>query len=152
MAAPAIEAPAPTITTTPAIEITPECPISLTERAAQEVRDILEQQGNPDDVSLRIYVAGGGCSGLQYGMALDENTEEGDAFFTDRDVRVVIDPMSLRYITGSVVDYVETPMGGGFKVENPNATKSCGCGSSFSTEEGYDGPTVTTGCGSCGSH
>jgi len=153
MAAPAIEAPAPTtITTAPAIEINPECPLSLTERAAQEVRDILEQQGNPDDVSLRIYVAGGGCSGLQYGMALDENVEAGDAFFTDRDVRVVIDPMSLRYITGSVVDYVETPMGGGFKVENPNATKSCGCGSSFSTEEGYDGPTVTTGCGSCGSH
>ena len=143
MAAPTIEAPATTTTASP---------ITLTERAAQEVKDILEQQGNPTDVALRIYVAGGGCSGLQYGMALDENVEEGDAFFEDRDVRVVIDPMSLKYITGSVVDYVETAMGGGFKVENPNAVRGCGCGSSFSTEEDAAGQTLTGGCGSCGSH
>ncbi len=142
MAAPTIEAPE---TTTPS-------PITLTDRAAQEVRDILEQQGNPTDVSLRIYVAGGGCSGLQYGMALDENVEEGDAFFEDKEIRVVIDPMSLKYITGSVVDYVETAMGGGFKVENPNAVKACGCGSSFSTEDDESGQTLTGGCGSCGSH
>lgn len=127
------------------------CPISLTERAAQEVRDILEQQGNPEGVRLRIYVAGGGCSGLQYGMALDENVDEGDAFFSDAGVEVVIDPMSLKYITGSIVDFVTTPMGGGFKVENPNATKSCGCGSSFSTEDDASGQTVTGSCGSCGS-
>ncbi len=144
MAAPTIEAPATTTTT--------DSPITLTDRAAQEVRDILEQQGNPTDVSLRIYVAGGGCSGLQYGMALDENVEEGDAFFEDKAIRVVIDPMSLKYITGSVVDYVETAMGGGFKVENPNAVKACGCGSSFSTEDDESGQTLTGGCGSCGSH
>ena len=144
MAAPTIEAP---VTSGETVS-----PITLTERAAQEVRDILEQQGDPDDVALRIYVAGGGCSGLQYGMALDENVEEGDQFFTDRDIRVVIDPMSLKYIHGSVVDYVETPMGGGFKVENPNATKSCGCGSSFTTDEDAAGQTVTGGCVSCGSH
>lgn len=134
---------------------TPESPIMLTDRAAQEVKDILEQQGNPDDVALRIYVAGGGCSGLQYGMALDENVEDGDQFFADKDVRVVIDPMSLKYITGSIVDYVTTAMGGGFKVENPNATKSCGCGSSFTTgEEGAEGLDTRAGggCGSCGSH
>ncbi len=75
----------------------------------------------------------------QYGMALDENVEEGDQFFSDKDVKIVIDPMSLKYIAGSMVDYVETAMGGGFKVENPNATKSCGCGSSFTTE-GRGGP------------
>ena len=138
-------------TATPAVEETAICPISLTDRAAQEVKDILEQQGDPTDVALRIYVAGGGCSGLQYGMALDENVEEGDEFFTDKDVRVVIDPMSLKYITGSIVDYVTTPMGGGFKVENPNATRSCGCGSSFSTEDDAAGQTVTGGCGSCSS-
>ena len=138
MAAPAIEAPATETTLVAPAEmvINPECPISLTARAAQEVNDILEQQGNPDDVALRIYVAGGGCSGLQYGMALDENIEEGDEFFVDRDVRVVIDPMSLCYIKGSIVDYVETPMDGGFKIEKPNAIKACGCGSSLSTEEG----------------
>jgi iron-sulfur cluster assembly protein len=127
------------------------CPISLTERAAQEVKDILEQQGNPEGVRLRIYVAGGGCSGLQYGMALDENVDEGDAFFEHSGIEVVIDPMSLKYITGSIVDFVTTPMGGGFKVENPNATKSCGCGSSFSTDEDAAGQTVTGSCGSCGS-
>ena len=154
MAAPTIEAPETTSSASTAAlpQISPECPISLTERAAQEVRDILEQQGDPDDVSLRIYVAGGGCSGLQYGMALDENVEEGDQFFNDQDIRVVIDPMSLKYIRGSIVDYVETPMGGGFKVENPNAVRSCGCGSSFTTEEDAAGQTLTGGCGSCGSH
>ncbi len=154
MAAPTIEAPASTPTTTfPLLPtVSPDCPIRLTDRAAQEVTDILEQQGNPTDVALRIYVAGGGCSGLQYGMALDENVEEGDSFFEDNNVRVVIDPMSLKYIAGSVVDYVETPMGGGFKVENPNAVKSCGCGSSFSTEDDASGQTLTGGCGSCGSH
>ena len=148
---------------------TPETPICLTTRAATEVRDILEQQGNPEGVRLRIYVAGGGCSGLQYGMALDENTEEGDAIFpahvqhtpldgetgptryeTEESFGVVIDAMSLKYIFGSIVDYVTTPMGGGFKVENPNAVRGCGCGSSFSTEE--DAGTVTGGCGSCSSH
>jgi iron-sulfur cluster assembly protein len=147
---------------------TPASPVSLTERAATEVRDILEQQGNPEGVALRIYVAGGGCSGLQYGMALDENVEEGDELFpayvkyaseggeeyhtVDASFQVIIDPMSLKYITGSIVDYVTTPMGGGFKVENPNAVRSCGCGSSFSTEDDDEGRTLTGGCGSCGSH
>lgn len=146
MAAPITEAPTTQEATLEA------SPIMLTDRAAQEVKDILEQQGNPGNVALRIYVAGGGCSGLQYGMALDENVEEGDQFFHDQDVKVVIDPMSLKYIGGSIVDYVETAMGGGFKVENPNATKSCGCGSSFTTDEDTAGQTVTGGCGSCGSH
>jgi iron-sulfur cluster assembly protein len=141
-------------------------PIALTARAAQEVKDILEEQGNPEGVALRVYVAGGGCSGLQYGMALDENIEEGDQMFpayvqythevsgevtheVDSTFGVVIDPMSLKYIVGSIVDYVTTPMGGGFKVENPNAVRSCGCGSSFSTEDDAEGRTVTGGCGSC---
>jgi iron-sulfur cluster assembly accessory protein len=142
MAAPTIEA--------PGVGEGTDSPITLTDRAAQEVLDILEQQGGEEELALRIYVAGGGCSGLQYGMALDENFEEGDQFFSERGIRVVIDPMSLKYIQGSIVDYVETPMGGGFKVENPNATRSCGCGSSFTTEEDEAGQTVTGGCGSCG--
>ena len=142
-----IETPAPKID----FIATDENPIMLTERAAQEVRDILEQQGGGNDLALRVYVAGGGCSGLQYGMALDESFDETDEFFSDRDIRLVIDPMSLRYIKGSIVDYVTTPMGGGFKVENPNAVRSCGCGSSFSTEEDAEGKTLTGGCGSCGS-
>jgi iron-sulfur cluster assembly accessory protein len=152
------------------VELAPS-PISLTARAAQEVRDILEQQGNPEGIALRIYVAGGGCSGLQYGMALDENVEEGDELFPayvqygegdeaprheiDESFQVVIDSMSLKYINGSIVDYVNTPMGGGFKVENPNAVRGCGCGSSFSTgDDTADGILDTRaggGCGSCGS-
>jgi len=143
---------APEAPVTPTFVPTPEQPIILTDRASQEVLDILEQQGNPEGVALRVYVAGGGCSGLQYGMALDENVEEGDQFFSDKNVKIVIDPMSLKYIFGSIVDYVTTPMGGGFKVENPNAVKACGCGSSFSTEDDASGGTVTGGCGSCGSH
>ena len=127
------------------------CPLSLTERAIQEVKDILEQQGNPEGVRLRVYVSGGGCSGLQYGMALDETVDEGDETFEDSGVGIVLAPMDIRYLVGAVVDYVTTPMGGGFKVENPNATKSCGCGSSFSTDEDAAGQTVTGSCGSCGS-
>ena len=131
---------------------TADCPITLTERAAQEVKDILEQQGNPEGIRLRVYVAGGGCSGLQYGMALDETLDEGDEIFLDSGVGIVLAPMDMRYLQGAVVDYVTTPMGGGFKVENPNAVKTCGCGSSFSVEDDAAGKTVTGGCGSCGSN
>lgn len=129
-------------------------PISITENAAAEVRSLVEQQDR-DDLALRIYVAGGGCSGLQYGMALDENIEPGDETFEINGIKTVIDATSLRYLNGSVVDYITTEMGGGFKIENPNAVKSCGCGSSFSTgEEGAEGLDTSAGggCGSCGSH
>lgn len=146
-------------------------PITLTPRAADAVKGHLEQLGEAEGATrLRIYVAGGGCSGLQYGMALDPEQDETDTviptlvqFERDGDTvkqfensfEVIIDPMSLKYIKGSIVDYVETPMGGGFKVENPNAVRACGCGSSFSTgEEGADGLDTRAGggCGSCGSH
>ncbi|MFM7321528.1 MAG: iron-sulfur cluster insertion protein ErpA [Armatimonadota bacterium] len=128
------------------------CPISLTERAAQEVRDILEQQGNPEGIRLRVYVAGGGCSGLQYGLALDESIDEDDRIYADNGIEVILAPMDVRYLQGAIVDYVTTPMGGGFKVENPNAVKTCGCGSSFSVEDDEQGRTITGGCGSCGSN
>jgi iron-sulfur cluster assembly protein len=121
--------------------------VSLTDKAADMVKELISQQDR-DDLALRVYVAGGGCSGLQYGMALDENVEEDDTVFITQDVKVVIDGTSIRYIAGSTVDYVETGMGGGFKVENPNATGGCGCGSSFSTADG--GAASGGGCGSCG--
>lgn len=126
-------------------------PITMTEAAAAEVKSLLEQQDR-DDLHLRIYVSGGGCSGLQYGMALDENVEPGDELFSVGGISVVVDNTSLRYLTGSVVDYITTDVGGGFKVENPNAVSSCGCGSSFSAEDDEAGKTVTGGCGSCGCH
>src|SRR5579883_1058757 len=123
-------------------------PLALTPLAAQTVKELIEQQER-NDLALRVYVAGGGCSGLQYGMALDENIEPDDQVFESQGVKVVVDSTSLRYIAGSTVDYVDTGMGGGFKVENPNATGGCGCWSAFSTE---DGGTSGGGCGSCRHH
>jgi iron-sulfur cluster assembly protein len=123
-------------------------PLTLTDGAAAMVKDLVSQQ-EQGDLALRVYVAGGGCSGLQYGMALDENIEADDVVFETNGVKVVVDSQSLRYISGSVVDYVDAGMGGGFKVENPNSTGGCGCGSSFSTEDGAE--ASGGGCGSgCG--
>lgn len=127
--------------------LTPE--ITLSEKAASEIKGLLEEQGKPN-AALRVWVAGGGCSGLQYGMAIDDGeAEEGDKILTDQGVKIYVDPMSLSYMGGSVVDYVDDVLGGGFKIENPNATRSCGCGSSFATEDGGAG-TTGGGCGSCG--
>jgi iron-sulfur cluster assembly accessory protein len=127
--------------------------ITLTERAAQEVKALFEEQGKPD-AALRVWVAGGGCSGLQYGMAIDDApAEEDDVVLNDQGVTIFVDRLSLKYMTGSVVDFVEDVLGGGFKIENPNAVRSCGCGSSFSaddeTMEGLD-TSMGGGCGSCG--
>ncbi|MBA3727215.1 MAG: iron-sulfur cluster insertion protein ErpA [Armatimonadetes bacterium] len=127
--------------------LTPE--ITLTEKAASEIKDLLQEQGKPE-AGLRVWVAGGGCSGLQYGMAIDDGeAEEGDRILEHLGVKVLVDPASLSYMAGSVVDYVDDVLGGGFKIENPQATRSCGCGSSFATEEGEAG-TSGGGCGSCG--
>jgi len=127
--------------------------ITLTERAAQEVRALFEEQGKPE-AALRVWVAGGGCSGLQYGMAIDDAAPEADdVTLTDQGVTIYVDNLSLKYMTGSVVDFVEDVLGGGFKIENPNAVRSCGCGSSFSAEEeGIEGldTSMGGGCGSCG--
>jgi iron-sulfur cluster assembly protein len=121
--------------------------ITLSKRAAQELTDLIKAE-NKTNAALRVWVAGGGCSGLTYGMALDDNEpEEGDQQFEHEGVRIVVDSLSLQYMEGALVDYVDDVMGGGFKIENPNATNTCGCGSSFQTEEGQGG-----GCGSCGSH
>ncbi len=124
--------------------------ITLTERAATELIDLMTSQ-DKRDAALRVWVAGGGCSGLSYGMALDDNAPEAeDQVFEDKGVKLYIDPLSLGYMSGASVDYVEDTLGGGFKIENPNATSSCGCGSSFKTEGSGCG---SGGCGSggCGS-
>ena len=127
--------------------------ITLTEKAAAELATLISENGK-DGSLLRVWVQGGGCSGLTYGMALDENEpEEGDVVYVDRGVKVVVDELSLRYMKGAVVDYVDDVLGGGFKIENPNAVKGCGCGSSFSTGD-EEMPGLDTraggGCGSCG--
>jgi iron-sulfur cluster assembly protein len=125
--------------------------VNLSERAAEELRGLMERQGKAD-AALRVFVSGGGCSGLNYGMAIDDTVEEGDFVFNSYGVKVVVDPLSINYIKGASVDYVEDVMGGGFKIDNPNAVRSCGCGSSFSTEDGPDAAEGGCGSGGCGSH
>ena len=118
--------------------------LSITPSAADKVRELLEQENDPS-LALRIFVAGGGCSGLQYGMTLDEE-QEGDTVISQGEFKVLVDEMSLGYINGSEVDYVDSLMGAGFTVNNPNAVSSCGCGHSFKTASG-GGEAKSCGCG-----
>ncbi|MCM2256485.1 MAG: iron-sulfur cluster insertion protein ErpA [Vicinamibacteria bacterium] len=110
--------------------------IEMTAVAAEKVKGILAQEKEAlPQGGLRIYVQGGGCSGFQYGMVLDE-VSEGDEVLEINGIKVIVDPMSLKYLDGAQVDYKEDLMGGGFAIKNPNAKSSCGCGHSFSTESG----------------
>ncbi len=106
--------------------------VSLTEAAANAVRDLLAKR-NLEGYALRVYIAGGGCSGYQYGMALESNIRDTDHVFENQDVKVVVDEISIEYLKGATIDYVEEIMGSGFKIDNPNAVSSCGCGNSFRT-------------------
>ena len=105
-------------------------PITLTERAVRRIADLVEQEGAPNGM-LRVAVSGGGCSGFQYGFSLDHEVQEGDLVIERGQAQVVIDNLSLMYLAGSEVDYVTEIMGSYFTIKNPNATSSCGCGSSF---------------------
>jgi iron-sulfur cluster assembly protein len=138
-----IEDPGTTEEATPSVEAPS---IQLTEGAAARVRRLLEERQLPDH-ALRVFISGGGCSGLQYGMALEGQPRETDHRFAFKGVHVVVDPMSMDYLAGATIDYVEDVMGGGFKIENPNAVSSCGCGHSFRTSR--DGAADG---GSCGCH
>jgi len=121
--------------------------INLTEAAAKMVQNLLVQKNVPE-YGLRVFVSGGGCSGLQYGMALEAEARPYDQVIEKNDVKVFIDPTSMMYLTGATIDYEDSIMGGGFKIENPNAVSSCGCGTSFKAK---DGPEAGAGgCGSCG--
>jgi iron-sulfur cluster assembly protein len=105
--------------------------VTLTDIAAEKVKAFISQQESANgDVGLRVGVRGGGCSGFQYALALDER-QEGDHVFDEQGIRVIVDQASLRYVDGSTVDYTESLMGAGFEVQNPNVVASCGCGSSF---------------------
>lgn len=119
--------------------------ITMTATAAEKVRELLTQENDPS-LGLRIFVAGGGCSGLQYGMTLDEVDPSTDTIIQIGDFKVFVDDMSRSYVEGSEVDYVDSLMGAGFTVNNPNAVSSCGCGQSFKTESG-GGAASPCGCG-----
>ena len=120
--------------------------IELTPSAANAVRELMSKR-ELEGYALRVFIKGGGCSGYQYGMALDNNFREQDLVVETNDVKVLIDEVSIDYLRGATIDYVEDIMGSGFKVENPNAVSSCGCGSSFRTEGG-EAPQGSS-CNSC---
>jgi iron-sulfur cluster insertion protein len=105
-------------------------PVRVSDRAARRIGEILAREGQPG-LRLRISVSGGGCSGFQYDFALDDQAEEGDVAIEQGGAKVVVDGMSLMYLIGCEVDYVEDLTGSFFRVSNPNATASCGCGNSF---------------------
>jgi iron-sulfur cluster insertion protein len=105
--------------------------INLSARAVKKVRDLVTEEEN-DQLKLRVFITGGGCSGFQYGFTFDELIADDDTALQTDGVTLVVDPMSLQYLVGSVVDYTEGLEGSRFVVNNPNATATCGCGSSFS--------------------
>ena len=124
--------------------------VVLTEAAGATIRSLLVQKNVPD-YGLRVFVAGGGCSGMQYGMALEAEARDYDHVIEQDGVKVFIDPTSMMYLEGATIDYIDSIMGGGFKIENPNAVTSCGCGTSFKAKNGgaYEGAAGGGGCG-CG--
>jgi len=103
--------------------------VSLTEKAAEKIKLAMQKQDKAK-AGLRLYVSGGGCSGFQYGLAFDDKND-GDHVIDSNGVTILVDEQSAQYIDGSEVDYVESVMGEGFQVNNPNATETCGCGHSF---------------------
>lgn len=113
--------------------MTPETPVTITPRAAEKLREVMKDDNkDPEKDALRVFVQGGGCSGFQYGLMLNEGDNPADVSFESNGIKVVIDPISINYIKGAEVDFIEDK--GGFSIKNPNAKSTCGCGSSFNTE------------------
>src|SRR6476660_1850536 len=106
-------------------------PLVFSDSAADKVRQLIEEEGNPE-LKLRVFVQGGGCSGFQYGFTFDEAVAEDDTQLIQNGVTLLIDSMSLQYLMGAEIDYKEDLQGAQFVIKNPNATSTCGCGSSFS--------------------
>ncbi|MGH7911597.1 MAG: iron-sulfur cluster insertion protein ErpA [Candidatus Dormibacteraceae bacterium] len=119
--------------------------VTITDEALGQLQTLLEQEGNPD-VGLRLFVSGGGCSGLQYGMAFDDEIRAGDEVVEQSGVKIIVDDFSIPHVRGSEIDYVDGLMGAGFTVHNPNAVHSCSCGHSFDTGDDA-GSAEACGCG-----
>lgn len=127
--------------------------VSLTPLAAAKVKALMAEEPDADTLVLRLAIQGGGCSGFQYGLGFDSGSAEGDLELELEGVRVVVDPFSAPYLRGATVDFLNTIEESGFKIDNPNAAASCGCGHSFTVAEDAD-PAATgePGCGSGCSH
>jgi iron-sulfur cluster assembly protein len=127
--------------------------ISLSERAASKVRELMADEPAGEAEVLRVAIQGGGCSGFQYGLGFDRGSQEGDHEFEAYGVRVVVDPFSAPYLSGATIDWLDGLQESGFKIENPHATSSCGCGHSFQVEdEAADPSHAAAGCGPGCSH
>ena len=119
-----------TQTTTPVADVLPGF-ITVTEAAATKIKELLVEEGKAES-GLRVFVQGGGCSGFQYGLMIEESgAGVGDQSFESNGVKLFVDPVSISYLKGAEVDFVDTITGGGFTIKNPNATSTCGCGQSF---------------------
>ncbi len=116
--------------TTPEFSDFPD-PLVFTDAAAAKVKGLIEEEENPQ-LKLRVFVSGGGCSGFQYGFTFDENVDDADTAISNDGVTLLVDPVSFQYLNGAEIDYTEGLEGSQFVIRNPNATTTCGCGSSFS--------------------
>jgi len=129
--------------------------VTVTDTAADTIQNLLAQREIPGHV-LRVFVSGGGCSGMQYGMAFEAEPRETDHVITvENGTRLVVDPSSVMYLEGATIDFVDSLMGGGFRIDNPQAVSSCGCGHSFRTEDeqaASQDNAPTAGCGTCSSY
>jgi iron-sulfur cluster assembly protein len=125
--------------------------LTVTPTAATKIKELLVARNIPNH-ALRVFVSGGGCSGLQYGMSFEGNPQEFDTQISIDGVKLVVDPTSILYVGGATIDFVDSLMGGGFRIDNPNAVSSCGCGSSFRTKDQGSAGESAGGCGTCGSH
>ena len=115
-------------------ELVMPTPINFTDNAVSKVKELIEEEGTPD-LKLRVFVSGGGCSGFQYGFTFEESINDDDTKVVKDSVTLLIDPMSLQYLTGAEIDYQDNVQGSQFVIKNPQATSTCGCGSSFSTQK-----------------
>jgi iron-sulfur cluster assembly accessory protein len=123
------------------VQSTTALSVTITEAAVKAVQDLIAQRNLPG-YCLRVYVSGGGCSGIQYGMAFDNNIRTEDTVTESNGLKILVDEVSIRYLQGATVDYIDGEQGIGFKIINPNASSSCGCGSSCNDE--------SSGCQGCG--
>jgi iron-sulfur cluster assembly protein len=127
--------------------------LSLTPTAAVKIRELMAEEPDSETMVLRVAIQGGGCSGFQYGLGFDTGSAEGDVELELEGVRVVVDPFSAPYLQGATIDFLTGLQESGFKIDNPNAASSCGCGHSFQVAEGEEAPEGHAGgCGSGCSH
>jgi iron-sulfur cluster assembly accessory protein len=125
--------------------------LTVSPTAVAVIANLLKERNIPD-YALRVFVTGGGCSGMQYGMAFEQGQQDYDKVVSVEGVRLLIDPTSIVYLKGATIDFVDSLIGGGFRIENPNAVSSCGCGSSFKTADSETSDDEAGGCASCSSY